>query len=149
MVVRIIILVSALLIHQPALGQQLPGEADLKSAYCIRVIQYQLSILGSGSLEGYSPDIQRLILDERESTSSRLRRLQLYLVPRIPHLDSGGIAAAMKAGDEDVARANQRADSCVAECQGKPSTCMADCSKSMPENTARMARCSDLSWLPF
>src|SRR5205814_78067 len=100
-------------------------------AYCIRVIQYQLSLLGSGSLEGYSADIQRLILDERESTSSRLRRLQLYLVPRMSHLDSAGIGAAIKAGDEDVARAKQNADRCIADCQGKPSTCIADCSNAM------------------
>jgi len=155
------LLVTLFLVSSPASGEQLPTQIDLKAAYCIPIVKSYISLISSIDTPGEqsatpregqpSDEINQLVRKLQSEEQERLRRLQLYLVPRLRYLDSASILAAMKSGEEDVARSNAISNECQAKCKGSSgSACLMDCVKSQKgELTGRMSACSNTGWLPF
>ena len=146
------IIILLILASNVAAGE-LPSEVDLRAAYCLLVLQ---DVIGQfQSLEKDIEDAADKAANAAMLSSSRanLRRLQLYLVPRMEHLDLIGLAVAKKRGQEDVVKVSQLFDTCQAQCsppRTKPSewrSCLDKCHDN-PLLT-RIQGCSKLSWLPF
>lgn|SRR5262245_33726037 len=100
---------------------------------------------------GAQQDIADIIAEHTEE----LRRLQLYLLPRIRHLESLGITAALKRGEEDRDKLVHYGTTCKTKCKplarksaASESTCIQKCYAENPLKP-RLDACSDLRWLPF
>jgi hypothetical protein len=128
---------------------ELPNTVDLHATYCVAVLQYKLSLFNS--MPPDTPrEIQRGIAKEKDQASYNLSRLQLYLMPRVPHLDPVSLAFALESGDEDAPRAVQAAAQCVAKCANNADggACLRKCAQES-KVMSRTAICSDTSWLPM
>lgn len=150
-IMTVFILVSS------AWARELPSEVDLRAAYCIPIAQHWVSDLRPLATdptikEPGQEDLANLIEDFNEI----LRRLQLYLMPRIRHLDSLGLTTAMKRGQEDRDKLVQYNATCSTKCKPlknkKPlaswTSCLDKCHAENPLKS-RLEACSDLRWLPF
>ena len=151
-------IVMVLMLVSNARARELPSQVDLKAAYCIPIVKDYVSSLTSNiksiSPEAYSqlpPELQELTAKTLSEGTANLRRLQLYLLPRIPYLDLFGLEAATKSGQEDVVRQAEQGKICGAKCQNEfnftDQPCFVQCIAS--SLTTRMGTCHDLSWLPF
>lgn len=149
---RSAILLLTTVCSAPLLAQQLPSQVDLKAAYCIPIVQYQLQLVrgivpGDSAQAQAAQQMRAKLLSEMES---RLNRLQLYLVPRIPYLEPTALLAAAKSADNDIGRSRQLGDTCRQQCAGTAdiASCFAECGKES-DVPVRMGGCSRLDWLPF
>jgi hypothetical protein len=135
-------------------AKDLPSEIDLRAAYCIPIVQHIVSLLNGLDREfGPSPPSPA----EAELRAD-LRRLQLYLLPRLPHLELLGVVTAQMRAKEDLASLDAFAETCRAKCRHlqdtpsgrKPSrsSCFEKCQGTHPANT-RIKACSDFDWLPY
>ena len=138
-----------------AQAQQLPNQIDLKASYCIALTKNQIYMLSN-------PDRQETDAEKRfnaellDKLNSNLRRLQLYLVPRILSAAESessnaftiGIYAAAAGGKEDAMRAYQDANACLTTCSYKDVKCLKKCTEKS-EAMTRTHMCRDLSFLPF
>jgi hypothetical protein len=117
------------------------------------IFQHIISSISSATLDDEDLEIKEVEKEALARIKAKLRRLQLYLVPRIEHLDPIGLAVARKRGEEDWAKIDEHEKACSAKCQHllyKPSwfSCLDPCKATNPLK-ARIQACSDLSWLPF
>ena len=142
-----------------ARAQGLPSAVDLRAAYCIPILQESLSEALSlkrnaetYALSGPQKEVVEKTLSE---TATNLRRLQLYLLPRLSYLDPYGIEAAQQSGNEDYARHQENAKACDTKCYNivtnnpyEHFSCVLQCNSDSPLR-ARTSVCADLSWLPF
>ena len=83
----------------------LPSDVELASAYCIGVLQRQAAMadgrmLASPGANGYAA---QQIEQHRQELRESLERLQSYLVPRMPYLDTMALASAGARADADIA----------------------------------------------
>jgi hypothetical protein len=141
-------------------SKALPSEIDLRAAYCIPIAQHLVSLMEEAS---------KLISRPEKNTSTEvnnaltgahndLRRLQLYLLPRIAHLQMLGIAAALQRGKEDLIQVEEYGKTCAAKCQHLEHArnsdpwmaCLTRCNQGNPLNS-RLKTCSgsELGWLPY
>lgn len=134
-------------------ARELPSEVDLRAAYCIPYLQEFINAARLPPMLVDSPEAQQAAEELLSDLTSDLRRLQLYLVPRLRYLDPLGIAAARKKGEEDLVKLHKYSETCRTKCQhflNKPSqeSCFKTCHADAPVNI-RFKVCGDLSWLPF
>jgi len=132
-------------------SQQLPNnEVDFTAAYCISVTQTRISRMNAtiSRLNGNISDSDnRTITQVLEKANTDLRRLQLYLRPRIPYLDASRVLAAMKSGEADMDQFLHDADTCENTCPYQMSPCMQQC-LGRSDAAVRISVCNDLSFLP-
>ena len=124
-------------------AQVLPDSTDLKAAYCIPIARSQsLLTVSEDTPEPFKTNMTAI----RDQGVVNLRRLQLYLLPRIPRLETMSLVAAAKSADEDMGRQEAELNKCLnhnivevgLRCLGKPT-----------EAGKRIQSCQDLSFLPF
>ena len=122
---------------------QLPSDVDLKAAYCIPIARYYSQITVSQNL----PDVFRESLrDTKEKGAVNLRRLNLYLVPRISKLDAMSLIGASRSAQEDL----ERSDAEFMKCDSMNTTEQAwQCFAVETETLKRLRSCNVLSFLPF
>lgn len=150
-----------------ASGQRvMPTETDLLASYCIGVVSADLAFIrdlavrAEGSFPG-TPAEQREKLRQGFEDSIRemerdLRRIRLYLIPRLSALDSSPLLAAVKSGEEDVAGAKEDSASCLARRQCEQlygdswSQCMESCIAEGRKSVIneRRGRCKGTKFLP-
>lgn len=147
---------------------QLPNDTEQKASYCLAVKKLQYSQV-SGSVEGLvrrvenetNPGIKKILMEGlstartmEERDADNIRRLQSYLLPRIPYLDPLALQAAYSRGEADF---NQQSASglprlCMSSCQHQGSAfdaqCMEKCMLKDDVNQ-RIFQCKDLSFLPY
>jgi hypothetical protein len=132
-----------------------PTDIELRAAYCTGVTQTQLKLTDSlattlRAAVAPGPAAAELIDRGRERLAQRLARLQAYLVPKVPYLDTIALAAAYHRAEEDAkttaGEASERFQACA-----KSGTENLDCATTGPnsEATSRMKGCDDTSFLPF
>ncbi len=135
-------------------ARELPSEIDLRAAYCISIVQGSISVVRSVPIDArFTEEIKEIVEETLSEMTADLRKLQLYLIPRIPHLAPLGLVAAHKSGEEDFVRFDKYVKTCQTKCEhllNKPSwaSCLEKCKTDNPLNT-HLKACSDLSWLPF
>lgn len=149
----------------PSLAERLPDQTDLTAAYCQGVLESRISGLEKfhQQLRGKMGGIPQSRIDEldREFAKSKdrlavdLRRINLYLVPRLSQLSLNGLVAAKQSGKEDFERGLQEVAelNCVAECDRRTneqfSVCMDTCNSRGSPAYKRVNRCVGASFLPM
>ena len=132
----------------------LPSDADLKTAYCIPIVQNELKLLdGEASTPGVGPhfDAVRRALRVRNDD---LARLQSYFLPRVFQMQPMGLLAAQNRANADIHELEANMPRCSELCDGKGYSdesvlaCYKDCAAELPA-VKRMAECRDFNWLPF
>lgn len=127
-------------------------ERDLKSSYCIAVLQKEVAardfidqILKQNGIEKSNP-AHKDLFQSSDLREQSLHRLRSYLIPRVKNSDLEGLQLARNRGEEDW----NLFLSCTKKCssmQGK--NCLAECDKSLGGPTLRMDTCKSLDFLPF
>ena len=152
------VIVIVLLLVQSA-AAELPSESDLRAAYCIPIVRHVISVFRSveKDLRDFlSNEASNALLQGIQESSADLRRLQLYLMPRLPYLAPTGLTVAMKQAEEDLASLDAHAkQTCRPKCHHllkksvqAESSCTEKCMLDHPAHSHRQ-RCSDLRWLPY
>jgi hypothetical protein len=144
---RAALLLSALsLTTAIAAQQQQPSDDELHSMYCVEVIRAEIdlqhhliSASDAAAASAITPALRQQWIDtsvELNQGLARLEivryRLQVYMLPKIPALDSYALATAMRQGDADFQESRAAADRCAVECS--------------PLN--RVSVCDKPTWLP-
>jgi hypothetical protein len=159
-VARRLSLVLSLLLLASVSGAQepsLPTDAELRSAYCISVLQWEIantSKMVAALANGKTAEGQHAYADSQRSVEkfqSALARLQSYLLPRMPHLDPMPLALAQKRGEADLQQL-MNTSQCLLDCKAKKGdNSDVACSDSCTDKplVQRMRACAEPSWLPF
>ena len=149
-----------------AAQQQTPSDDELRCMYCIEVIRAEIDLQhhmisaadeAAGSSEAPATREEWIktsaeLLQGLANLEGVLYRLQAYMLPRIPALDSLALAAAIREGDEDFQESKLVANRCAVECDAPPATnesqqaCSASCGNN-PVLT-RVTACESPTWLP-
>jgi hypothetical protein len=158
-------LVSAADLQQPRESGPIPTDIELRTAYCIRVVQSDIDalqhILASPTAKSeldpeFAAELRKARavaekgLDERTST---LHRLQSFLLPRAQYLDATALMAAMGRADVDVRAWSQLTTQCArVTCKdeigaGGGSACISSCLGG--DLGSRLNSCRNPAWLPF
>ncbi len=162
-----------------ALSQErLPTDVELRSAYCIPVLQNDISVLQQALAtansgidhitdipvqSGRDAVLQAYQRGQREfekaitERQSALNRLQLYITPKIPYLDVDSLMAATSRAKADIQQFDTKSKSCTLECMGPLKSDSAEksdpvfCFKTCSgvELNDRLAACRNPTWLPF
>jgi hypothetical protein len=170
----------------PAIAQrpqsERPNATDLHAAYCTEILQTTIaesaSLVATYSRPEYSTvpgpnDPPYLLASKARSEASRreafaeiesekatLRRIDLYLKPRVFNLDPLPLIAAKRAAQEDMARIDSAVKSCSNECPFLPDSNPDDSTKctnactlkampDLPQIQKKSMSCSKVEWLPF
>ena len=165
--VRMLLLVSlsvlATVIVTPTLAQEsLPTDAELRSAYCIPVLQWQITwhqeMVSSANKAPAELPEQASQLDPHareniEQLQAALNRLQSYLLPRIGHRDSSSMLLATSRGQSDLKALSAMTERCSAKCviAGTPDDAKRACFDSCTDKdlVSRIRACANPTWLPF
>lgn len=125
-----------------AYSKVLPDAVDLKAAYCIQIVRSSTDLgNGDGLAEPQKSEIKAI----QEKARQNLRRLQLYLLPRMEILDVDPLFGAFQGAQDDQARSLSEVQSCM----GKPQPELKACLEVETEAQKRIRSCRDLSFLPF
>lgn len=146
----IVFLVEALFAVNISQAQTvLPNDIDLRAAYCIGVINAKVDSLKKQSHLREFPNIRDSQDEINLGFQRDLRRLNLYLLPRLSRLETHGLLSATVSGREDfftgledISKCAGTKKNCVME-EG----CMSACRASSPA-IRRSDRCNDTSFLP-
>lgn len=149
-----------------AAQQQPPSNDELRSMYCVEVIRAEIdlqhhliSASDAAAASAFNPalrqqwiDTSSVLLQGLEKLEVVRYRLQVYMLPRIPALDSFALATAMRQGNADFQESKAVADRCTVECNSarainqQPPVCSESCGD---KNTlSRVSACDKPSWLP-
>ena len=139
-----------------AIADNYPSDTDLKTAYCIRVMQHGVDFFSSklSNVPEMKPYQQKM-----ENT---LNRMKVYLLPKVPYLEVEPLMIATKNAERDLADANKSIEYCSKK-YPNPATlskehgilyfdCITQQNKSDVEFESRSARlqsCQNPTWLPY
>jgi hypothetical protein len=159
-------------------AEQLPNTTDLLAAYCFGFDEARLVSIDEmleelkdfQSDEGAKKDHHQKLQEFRTQTERNLRRLRLYLYPRMSHLSTDSLVTAKQSGKEDFSQLGVEMQellqkkgpdcrrSCFAESRPenrKPSFSFSACTQSCIDSWlaktawARTLRCKDTNFLPM
>lgn len=128
-----------------AMGQQtqLPNDIDLKAAYCIPIARNASQVTVYQNLpEPFRNSFQ----DTKDKGAANLRRLNLYLLPRLSQLSAMPLIGASKSAEEDLERTMAEITQCD---RTSPVEKALKCMTMETEAMKRVRSCKVLSFLPF
>jgi hypothetical protein len=121
---------------------QLPNEVDLKAAYCIPIVRERVE--NPLNPEKYPESARKELQDLNGRNAINLRRLNLYLLPRLSQLEVASLVGAIKSAEEDLNRNKDEARQC------KKMSSVEELWKCMETDTfKRLQSCNVVSFLPF
>ena len=149
-----------------AAQQQPPSSDELRSMYCVEVIRAEIdlqhhliSASDAAAASATTPELRQQWLDTSVELLQGLTkleavryRLQIYMLPRIPALDSFALATAMRQGNADFEESRAVADRCAVECNApqaanqQPPVCSLSCGDKT--SLSRVSACDKPTWLP-
>jgi hypothetical protein len=161
-----VVLISALsVVTGVAAQQQPPSEDELRSVYCVEVLRAEIdlqhhliSASDAAAASAVTPQLRQQWIDTSVELLQGLAklevvryRLQVYMLPRIPALDSFALATAMRQGDADFQQSRAAADRCAVECppqaaNQQPPVCRISCGDKT--SLSRISVCDKPTWLP-
>ena len=126
----------------------LPNDIDLRAAYCTGVLKEKIAAL---KRQSHLRDIETIATaqDELNQRFQRdLRRLNLYLLPRVYRIDILGLQSATVSGAEDFVTGTEDLSICTKNKNcGTNYACYTECRISIP-SSRRVDRCNDTNFLP-
>jgi len=161
------LLLSALSVTTAVAAQQQPPSADeLRSMYCVEVIRAEIdlqhhliSASDAAAASAITPELRQQWINTSVELLQGLAkleavryRLQVYMLPRIPALDSFALATAMRQGNADFQESRAVADQCAVECTSpqaanqQPPVCSIACGDKT--SLSRVSACDKPTWLP-
>lgn len=112
------------------MAQQAPSEQELRSMYCVEVLRTEITlqqhmISASSEAAGVSePGLREQWIETSAELLQRLakleralHRLQIYMLPRIPGVDSYPLASAIRQANADVQDSSGNELSRVRDCE--------------------------------
>lgn len=123
---------------------QLPSDVDLKAAYCIPIVRFASQTAVND--ENLPESLRKHFRDMKDKGAVNLRRLNLYLVPRLSQLDVMPLIGALKSAEEDWERVTAEIRQCD---RMSPVEEALKCMAMETEATKRVRSCNVLSFLPF
>ena len=161
-----VLLLSALSVATAVAAQQQPPSNDeLRSMYCVEVIRAEIdlqhhliSASDAAAASAITPELRQQWIDTSVELLQGLAklevvryRLQVYMLPRIPALDSFALATAMRQGNADLEESRAVADRCAVECPPQaaaqqPPVCSIACGDKT--TLSRISACDKPAWLP-
>jgi hypothetical protein len=157
---RLWLLPCALLLSLVAHAADTPSDLDLKSAYCLRAVNLEMQIAKAVIAQDPSPDHQqaKILRPTVEGYDSDIKRMNSYLLPKLPTMEPTPILAAAQRADADDKLRRSELEACTAQCapQVEPNgsrgdkwvACAQACRAKSPAFT-RMDACHPVNWLPF
>lgn len=152
-------------------AQELPNEADLQAAYCIAIIDNDLTYLSAFIPDQlayeqkyfhqklYHPEIDESIIKAIDDSKFKLHRLKAYLTPRLQYLDLDGLMVAKNRAVEDISRKDKEIFNCLDSCQDpscndkcdnkKVRSCEYKCSSENETLNRIQTKCNGLTFLPY
>lgn len=136
---------------------QPPSDVDLKSAYCMGVLQSGIAMAQQAiqtEPPGSDEKFRAIMQGHVSKLQTNLNRVQSYLIPKFPYVDSTGLLAASNRGKIDKQTTQRHWAMCIDRCNSKSSTqqqwmsCEAACDQEEPA-TSRVKTCDQIDWLPF
>lgn len=144
----IVFIILTLLLPLPSVAQgNPPTETDLRAAYCLPIVSKNVAMLPQDTSdfpEGMRAETDAFIAE----LQSNKQRLVSYLEPRLKYLDSAGMRAAMRRGEEDYLSVEQSRKKCSAEYKSYGLKRVDTCLSENPA-TMRYRNCNNLDFLPF
>jgi hypothetical protein len=141
---------GAALISNPSFAQEgrpQPSDRDLLAFYCLPVVDYLDDLMHQLPAAVASTPRNINITQRFDNETTRLAG---YVAVRLTAVDATMAAMAIKSGQDDVAFIKDQVGNNPCGNTSTPKTLA--CAKDQLEQTGvgpRMARCNDLSWLPF
>ena len=148
-----------------AAQQQPPSDDELRSMYCVEVLRAEIdlqhhliSASDAAAASAMTPQLRQQWIDTSVELLQGLAkleavryRLQVYMLPRMPALDSFALATAMRQGDADFQQSRAAADRCAVECppqaaNQQPPVCRIACGDKT--SLSRISVCDKPTWLP-
>jgi hypothetical protein len=155
---------------------RMPTDMELHVAYCVTVLQHDISGLQTMSakldelskqLPNETTETQRIVAPTIEESKrdlpkhlakrqSALNRLQAYILPRIMQLDPDPLIEAAQRAEADMQESSAQTESCRRKCSkaltGDASkeegvACLRTCTSG--DLQARLEACRSPTWLPF
>lgn len=133
--------------------------------YCVEVIRAEIdlqhhliSASDAAAASAITPELRQQWIDTSVELLQGLAklevvryRLQVYMLPRIPALDSFALATAMRQGNADFEESRTVADRCAVECppqaeNQQPPVCSIACGDKT--TLSRISACDKPTWLP-
>ena len=109
--------------------QRVPNDDELHSMYCVEVIRAEIIlqqhlISASNEAAGTAQPESREqwiatsaeLLQQLAKLEEVLHQLQVYMLPRIPAIDSLALASEIRHADADIEDSRTISDTCVGEC---------------------------------
>ena len=110
-----VLLVGLSILPGGAAAQQAPSEAELRSMYCVEVLRAEITVqqhmisasseaagVGEPAMRAQWIDTSAELLQRLAKLERALRRLQVYMLPRIRGLDSYPLASQIRQANADV-----------------------------------------------
>ena len=150
----------------PAAEPRAPNESELRSMYCVSVVREEIGlqnhmITSSSEAASSAPtpeqrqkwlDTSTELLQGLQRLESVMGRLQAYMLPRIPQLDSLALGVAIRKGAADFQESRTMADRCAVACNpaNTPNEQLQSCSAGCSDNAllSRVSGCDNPTWLP-
>jgi len=156
-----------------AAQDSIPTDSELRSAYCVPVLQWQIRESRSRLAESIeaekkavTPAFRQFLVStikdfqqDIAENESALKRLQSYLLPRLQHLDPTALMLASNRGDADRQQLQATITRCLDQCgisltqptpmDDEQKECNKSCLNSDTELVTRLRACRNPSWLPF
>jgi hypothetical protein len=118
------LLLSAVSISSEALAQRPPSGDELRSMYCVEVLRAEIGLqhhlissADAAASSAPTPALRQQWIDTSAELLQGLERLevvryrlQAYMLPRIPALDSQSLAVALRQGDNDFQESRSLAE---------------------------------------
>jgi hypothetical protein len=131
-------------------AQQAPSRDELRSVYCVEVLRAEIALQrhlisasDAAAISATVPALRQQWIDTSAELLQGLAnlevvryRLQAYMLPRIPALDSFALAAAMREGDADFQGSRTVGNQCAPECDAPQAS------------LSRVTACEKPTWLP-
>jgi len=133
-----------------------PTDVDLRTSYCIEVMQANVS---TSERQLRDPQMQDFVATQIAGEKESLQRLRSYLEPKKTFLALEPLLAAKSRAQQDMAQRYQTGLACTEECLGKKiqdykpgegtlASCLSTCDKKSPL-LVRLNSCKNPNWLPF
>ncbi len=150
------LLTALLLTSSLCYAKDYPTDIDLKTAYCIRIQKNLIALVEP--LENYNDESIGMYQEEIE----KLKRMQAYLIPKIPYLKIEPLMIATQSAEKDLAASSKSRKFCSKK-HPKEATetierrflfnyCLEEQDKldfGREARTARMQGCHEPTWLPY
>jgi hypothetical protein len=138
-----------------AFAQTLPTDVELRASFCMVVVRSFIEFQQAQMPLHTDPDTKAAAVAALGKDNDSLRKLQLYLVPRLPYLDATALLASQASANGDLDRVKKAFDACAPPCKSasSPASCSEKCVllaiPDIPNLRRKWDTCRDLSWLPI